>query len=245
MAAEEEEGAGGPGDVEDDEEERLRIRIPAPGLMFGGAGTPGRFLPSLASVGAGDDDGGDRDPSGGGSGSGSNHSSLRGSSSGGAGGMGTTSLVVRYRWAPGVCSVCLCPYHAGESVSWSSNPSCEHCFHSACIEQWLLRQQNLRDGPLCPVCRRDFLVDPYDDNLDFDSGRGDPAAAAASSAAALDGSAGSEASRSRFPQPAPGGNDEGSDEEAGVRSEPPPQQQQPQQQQRRPFVLVWDRPGDE
>jgi len=28
-----------------------------------------------------------------------------------------------------------------------------------CIEKWLLRQ---REGPLCPCCRRDFVIDPFD-----------------------------------------------------------------------------------
>jgi hypothetical protein len=31
--------------------------------------------------------------------------------------------------------------------------------HFQCIEAWLMKQ---REGPLCPCCRRDFVIDPYD-----------------------------------------------------------------------------------
>ena len=61
-----------------------------------------------------------------------------------------------YRWVLGQCTICLCRYRPGVVVARSS--SCPHVFHSACIETWLLRQ----DDPVCPCCRRDFLVDPYD-----------------------------------------------------------------------------------
>ncbi|GKY93710.1 hypothetical protein MPSEU_000338200 [Mayamaea pseudoterrestris] len=63
------------------------------------------------------------------------------------------------RVVAGTCTICLTPYEIGSSVVWSSNKLCEHVFHVECAEQWLLRQ---RDGPLCPCCRRDFIVDPYD-----------------------------------------------------------------------------------
>mmetsp|Transcript_16164 Transcript_16164/g.44755 ORF Transcript_16164/g.44755 Transcript_16164/m.44755 type:complete len:330 (+) Transcript_16164:169-1158(+) len=57
------------------------------------------------------------------------------------------------------CSICLCEYEVGSDVVWSSNPQCDHVFHANCIEQWLMKQ---RDGPLCPCCRRDFVIDPFD-----------------------------------------------------------------------------------
>lgn len=63
------------------------------------------------------------------------------------------------RLVPGTCSICLSNYQVGAEVVWSSNARCDHCFHSECIERWLLRQ---REGPLCPCCRRDFIIDPYD-----------------------------------------------------------------------------------
>ena len=63
------------------------------------------------------------------------------------------------RLVPCLCVICLQQYEVGEEIVWSSNPDCEHCFHSPCIERWLIKQ---RGGPLCPCCRRDFIIDPYD-----------------------------------------------------------------------------------
>lgn len=68
------------------------------------------------------------------------------------------------RHAPIECSICLCDYTVGSDVVWSSNPQCDHVFHASCIEVWLMKQ---REGPLCPCCRRDFVIDPYD-NLDVE-----------------------------------------------------------------------------
>lgn len=47
----------------------------------------------------------------------------------------------------------------GSDIVWSSNENCDHHFHANCIERWLLKQ---REGPLCPCCRQDFVVDPFD-----------------------------------------------------------------------------------
>jgi hypothetical protein len=63
------------------------------------------------------------------------------------------------RLVPCLCIICLQQYEVGDEIVWSSNPDCEHCFHSPCIERWLIKQ---RGGPLCPCCRRDFIIDPYD-----------------------------------------------------------------------------------
>jgi len=63
------------------------------------------------------------------------------------------------RLVSGMCTICLCSYEVGSDVVWSSNSACEHVFHEECIEKWLMKQ---REGPLCPCCRRDFCVDPYD-----------------------------------------------------------------------------------
>ncbi len=71
---------------------------------------------------------------------------------------------VELRKIPNECSICLCEYTVGSDIVWSSNPKCDHVFHTACIEEWLMKQ---RDGPLCPCCRRDFVIDP------FDNGRGE------------------------------------------------------------------------
>lgn len=63
------------------------------------------------------------------------------------------------RLVPGMCTICLSVYEVGSKIVWSSNSSCEHVFHEECIETWLMKQ---REGPLCPCCRRDFIVDPFD-----------------------------------------------------------------------------------
>jgi Ring finger domain len=65
-----------------------------------------------------------------------------------------------WRDASGTCAICLGHYVAGDVVAWSSNALCEHCFHLECIEAWLHKQRTFALGALCPVCRRDFLVDP-------------------------------------------------------------------------------------
>lgn len=65
----------------------------------------------------------------------------------------------RKRLVPSLCAICLANYEVGDDVVWSSNSECEHAFHEQCIEKWLMRK---RGYPLCPCCRRDFVVDPYD-----------------------------------------------------------------------------------
>lgn len=71
---------------------------------------------------------------------------------------------VELRRVPVECSICLCEYEVGSDIVWSSNSQCDHVFHTKCIEQWLMKQ---REGPFCPCCRRDFVIDP------FDNGSGD------------------------------------------------------------------------
>lgn len=44
------------------------------------------------------------------------------------------------------CSICLCEVQPGDSVR--RLPSCEHTFHRACIDLWLLRRAD------CPLCKR-------------------------------------------------------------------------------------------
>jgi hypothetical protein len=67
--------------------------------------------------------------------------------------------------APSTCTICLTTYIVGSEIVWSSNSACDHVFHADCAEQWLARQ---REGPLCPCCRRDFIVDPYEELEDND-----------------------------------------------------------------------------
>lgn len=71
---------------------------------------------------------------------------------------------------PGVCAICLCPYEAGDQVTYSQSISedqdgeagpnsaqtstCTHAFHKECIVQWLAKKNEAR--PECPCCRRPF-----------------------------------------------------------------------------------------
>lgn len=55
-----------------------------------------------------------------------------------------------------ICSICLSPYKAGESIVWSSNPKCQHMFHKHCLMSWFSRKRrSFRD---CPCCRQAFVL---------------------------------------------------------------------------------------
>lgn len=49
------------------------------------------------------------------------------------------------------CHICLDHFRIGEEISWSNVSKCEHCFHSKCINEWLLKHQ------ACPLCRANML----------------------------------------------------------------------------------------
>ena len=59
----------------------------------------------------------------------------------------TTSSVDR----PPGCTICLEAFQVGDSVSWSTDPTCGHVFHHSCIREWLLRRV------ACPCCRTVLL----------------------------------------------------------------------------------------
>ena len=60
------------------------------------------------------------------------------------------------RTVSGVCTICLCPYEDGDQISWSTEESCQHAFHTDCIIQWLAKKEE----PQCPVCRQEFCATP-------------------------------------------------------------------------------------
>jgi hypothetical protein len=92
------------------------------------------------------------------------------------------------REVPNGCAICLCAFDEKDSITWSSNASCNHVFHRDCIVDWFVangrkvlqrqRRQDARTGVvqlsdnalkritscpmLCPCCRRDFATPPPD-----------------------------------------------------------------------------------
>ncbi|KAL7565154.1 hypothetical protein ACA910_021532 [Epithemia clementina (nom. ined.)] len=52
------------------------------------------------------------------------------------------------------CDICLLEFESGDVIAWSTNPNCDHAYHSDCISDWLLRQ------PTCPSCRQEYLPSP-------------------------------------------------------------------------------------
>lgn len=71
------------------------------------------------------------------------------------------SVPLQLRDVPNDCAICISHFRVGDAVVWSSNPQCEHCFHANCIETWLMKRPG---GPLCPCCRREFVIDPLDED---------------------------------------------------------------------------------
>jgi len=84
----------------------------------------------------------------------------------------------RRRLVVGTCGICLDSFDTSSSddsssaqlqrqttVSWSSNPDCVHCFHTGCVQAWLLRTYKIRrpkhaSKHPCPCCRQSFLLLP-------------------------------------------------------------------------------------
>lgn len=64
-----------------------------------------------------------------------------------------------HRYVTQSCAICLQPYQMGETVTWSSNPNCIHCFHTDCIVPWLIRKTS---GKQCPCCRQRFVAKTLD-----------------------------------------------------------------------------------
>jgi uncharacterized protein YnzC (UPF0291/DUF896 family) len=64
------------------------------------------------------------------------------------------NLNLERRRVPNECAICLEEYSVGSKLVWSSNPQCQHAFHSDCLMNWLLFE---RGSPICPCCRQKFV----------------------------------------------------------------------------------------
>ena len=62
----------------------------------------------------------------------------------------------------GVCTICLCPYEDGDQITWSTEESCQHAFHTDCIIPWLAKKEE----PRCPICRQEFCATPNVSHVD-------------------------------------------------------------------------------
>jgi len=63
------------------------------------------------------------------------------------------------------CTVCLNPFEVGQTVTWSSNPTCPHVFHQECMMDWFSAVgTKIWDAD---VSRRERLKEP--DNRDIET----------------------------------------------------------------------------
>jgi hypothetical protein len=65
----------------------------------------------------------------------------------------------RRRIVTGFCGICLDSFLVQQTVTWSSNPACVHCFHDTCIQSWLFKTYRSKFAKnQCPCCRQAFLL---------------------------------------------------------------------------------------
>lgn len=55
------------------------------------------------------------------------------------------------------CVICVDSYSEGETIVWSNNKDCIHCFHQDCALDYLVYLHDLQGTP-CPVCRQPFII---------------------------------------------------------------------------------------
>ena len=79
-----------------------------------------------------------------------------------------------------VCDICLIGFEPEDVIAWSSNPKCDHAYHTDCISDWLMRQ------PTCPSCRQEFLPEAKKDEESSDDGPTSSPAEAVTGTAAVD-----------------------------------------------------------
>eukprot|EP00746_Dinoflagellata_sp_MGD_P164387 gnl/MRDRNA2_/MRDRNA2_92984_c0_seq1.p1 gnl/MRDRNA2_/MRDRNA2_92984_c0~~gnl/MRDRNA2_/MRDRNA2_92984_c0_seq1.p1 ORF type:complete len:307 (+),score=46.08 gnl/MRDRNA2_/MRDRNA2_92984_c0_seq1:103-921(+) len=63
----------------------------------------------------------------------------------------TEEVGARNRRGSGNCPICLSAFVPGEKMR--RLPGCEHCFHRACVDLWLVRNKN------CPMCKKTVCME--------------------------------------------------------------------------------------
>lgn len=54
------------------------------------------------------------------------------------------------------CVICMEGYQVGDTVVWSSNPTCPHAFHRICMNKYLVRTNGTVGTLPCCICRCNF-----------------------------------------------------------------------------------------
>ena len=57
---------------------------------------------------------------------------------------------------PIMCAICFETYKPGDTVAWSNNNLCIHCFHLDCVIAYLVMVRGRRIP--CPTCRQTFTT---------------------------------------------------------------------------------------
>uniref|UniRef100_A0A7S2MJL8 RING-type domain-containing protein n=1 Tax=Helicotheca tamesis TaxID=374047 RepID=A0A7S2MJL8_9STRA len=60
---------------------------------------------------------------------------------------------------PAQCTICLSKYEVDDTVIWSTNSACQHCYHEECILMWLSTGKRR-----CPSCRQTFAESNEEDS---------------------------------------------------------------------------------
>ena len=71
----------------------------------------------------------------------------------------------KIRSVSGLCAICLEDYKVNDTIAWSSNSECIHCFHEQCFTEASVKlmKESTVSWP-CPICRQTFIEEEAPDN---------------------------------------------------------------------------------
>ena len=69
------------------------------------------------------------------------------------------------RSVSGLCAICLEDYKVNDTIAFSSNSECIHCFHEQCFTEASVKlmKESTVSWP-CPICRQTFIEEEASDN---------------------------------------------------------------------------------